>query len=54
MTTDEISYLVRRANQFGLEGQKLIRIVPPANATQTIEDTVFIIQRNEPTSATEG
>ena len=48
MTNNEISYLVRRANRLGLQGQVVLQIILPSSATQSLEhDTVFVVKHRD-------
>jgi len=50
-----LQYLIRSANQIGLEGDYVERVILPDKATLSITDTIFIINNsNLPKSATEG
>lgn len=45
MTTqnDDEQYLIRKANEFGLEGYRVLHVIKPESSTQSIYNAIFVL-----------
>jgi hypothetical protein len=51
MNSDDLTYLICRANKEGARGNRIINVILPTSATQNITDTLFIVDRSlQPTT----
>ena len=53
MTSEDLLYLLKRANKLGAHGIQVLGVQLPTGATQNITDTAFITRHPNPGAATE-